>query len=262
MCAKVVTPAQHYGNYSTRMTSGIPRFRPRLAPSLLLLPAMAAFIALGVWQLDRAGQKRELAATLDARAALPPALIGPAAVDPAALQYRRVEARGWFDAADQILIENRRQGGRTGFHVVTPLRIEASDVRVLVNRGWIPADAKGAPGPAPAPAESVTVRGEGYVPSGPAIALARAEDAATWGARWPYLTVDLFAGRVGYPVHPLVILQDPADPHGFERSWTREPPKEGMHIGYAIQWFAFAVIALVLWLRLGVVRDGKPQEAR
>jgi surfeit locus 1 family protein len=52
----------------------------------------------------------------------------------------------------------------------------------------------------------------------------------------------------------VVILQDPDTPGGFLRSWPREMPKEGMHIGYAIQWFAFAVIALVLWLRLSLVR--------
>jgi cytochrome oxidase assembly protein ShyY1 len=27
-----------------------------------------------------------------------------------------------------------------------------------------------------------------------------------------------------------------------------------MHIGYAIQWFAFALIALVIWLRLSLHR--------
>ena len=55
-------------------------------------------------------------------------------------------------------------------------------------------------------------------------------------------------------MQPVVILQDPADPNGFLRSWPKEMPKEGMHIGYAIQWFAFAVISLMLWLRLSLVR--------
>jgi surfeit locus 1 family protein len=84
------------------------------------------------------------------------------------------------------------------------------------------------------------------------------KDAAkAWGVRWPYLTVELFAAAAGYRVLPVVILQDPEGPQGFLRSWPRELPKEGMHIGYAIQWFAFALIAMVLWLRLSLVRRSK-----
>jgi len=128
-------------------------------------------------------------------------------------------------------------------------------MRVLVNRGWIPAGADGSPVPAPVPDGEVTVTGESNIPSPPALVLAGGvEDAKTWGKRWPYLTVELYAAVAGYPVQPVVILQDPQDPHGFLRSWPRELPKEGMHIGYAIQWFAFALIALVLWLRLSFVR--------
>jgi surfeit locus 1 family protein len=243
--------------------TGSLRFRFRWVPALLLALPIPLFVALGVWQLERADQKRALAATLEARAALPPAVLDREPVDAGALEYRQIEARGRLEEGEQILIENRRQGGRTGFHVITPLRIEGSETRVLVNRGFIPATPKGEPTPAPVPAGPVTVHGEGYVPSAPAVVLAGPEEAAVWGERWPYLTVALFASRVAYPVQPLVILQDPADPHGFERSWTREPPKEGMHIGYAIQWFAFALIALVLWLRLSLVREGpdRPGEA-
>ncbi len=95
------------------------------------------------------------------------------------------------------------------------------------------------------------------MPLPPALVLHGGADAAKgWGARWPYLTVELYAAAKGHPVEPVVILQDPADPDGFVRSWPREMPKEGMHIGYAIQWFAFALIALVLWLRLSLTRAG------
>ena len=78
--------------------------------------------------------------------------------------------------------------------------------------------------------------------------------AKDWGQHWPYLTVDLYAAVADYPLQPVVILEDPDDAAGFLRNWPREMPKEGMHIGYAIQWFAFAAIALVLWLRLSLVR--------
>jgi surfeit locus 1 family protein len=37
-------------------------------------------------------------------------------------------------------------------------------------------------------------------------------------------------------------------------------PKEGMHLGYAIQWFAFALISLGFYLRLSLVRDKRREQ--
>ncbi len=120
-------------------------FRFRWGPALLLALPISLFVALGIWQLDRAEQKREQARVLSERVGMPPfELVGPVA-DPDALRFRTLLARGTFESDGQILIENRRQANRTGFHVITPLRIEGTDLRVLVNRGWIPAAADGSP---------------------------------------------------------------------------------------------------------------------
>ena len=107
-----------------------------------------------------------------------------------------------------------------------------------------------------APEETIEINGEVDIPSPPALVLRGGADAAAaWGNRWPYLTVDLFAAGAPYPVEPFVILQVPGDPYGFQRSWPKELPKEGMHLGYAIQWFAFAVIAMGIYLRLSLSRS-------
>lgn len=238
------------------MQFGDLKFRFRWVPTLLLALPIPLFVGLGIWQIDRADQKREQTRLLSERAKLSPYQVGPLAVAPEDLRYRALQARGAYDAAGQILIENRRHNNRTGFHVITPLRIDDSEMRVLVNRGWIPADTDGNPPPAPVPGGETMVTGTTHIPAPPALVLHGGIDAAqNWGTRWPYLTVDLFAARTGYPVQPVVILLDKDAPGGFQRTWPREMPKEGMHIGYAIQWFAFALIALVLWLRLSLVRE-------
>ena len=226
------------------------RFRPRWVPFLLLFVPAGICAGLGVWQLDRAAQKRALAAELAAREALPPLTIGDAPVDAEAVRHRPVTARGELETTGQIYIEGRRRAGKTGFFVVTPLRIAGSDRRVLVNRGWV-----GETG-AKVPTGEVVVSGVADVPSPPALVLHSGDDAGkAWGDRWPYLTLPLFAATVPYPLQTIVVLQDPADAHGFIREWPRELPKEGMHIGYAVQWFAFALIGLVVFLRLSVTRD-------
>ena len=235
-------------------------FRPRWLPTLVVAIAVVTFLALGVWQLGRAAEKRQQAIDLAAQGELAAFTLGPELVSPEPLRYRRLMATGTFDADGQILLEARRHAGKTGFHVVTPLRISGGDTRILVNRGWIPADAHGDPTPAPVPQGPLTVTGNTHIPAPPALALHAGEDAAiAWGGRWPYLTIDLYRATITHPVQPVVILSDPSDPAGFVRDWPKEMPKEGMHIGYAVQWFAFALIALAIWARLSL--EGRRGEA-
>jgi len=239
------------------------KFHFRWVPTLLLALPIPLFVALSVWQLDRAEQKREQAWILGQRAELPALELGGPIADPEALRFRKLRARGTFEVEGQILIANRRQGNRIGFHVITPLRIPGSDSRVLVNRGWIAAPAGGGPVTAPIPGGEVTVTGEAHLPAPPALALhGNPEAAQDWGRRWPYLTLELYRAATSIRIQPVVILQHPDDAGGFLRRWPQELPKADMHIGYAIQWFAFALIALVLWLRLSLVRGAGEEGAR
>lgn len=243
------------------MKFGEHQFRFRLVPTLLLAVPVPLLAGLGVWQLDRAEQKREQAQTLEQRERQAPLLLTGMHTDGDALRYRRIQVRGSFDPDGQFFIENRRYAGRTGFYVITPLRMSGSDARVLVNRGWLPAPADRTLPAAPVPIGTIEVNGVAETPSAPALVLHDGNDAAqTWGKRWPYMTVELFAAGAAYPVQPFVILQSPDDAHGFTRDWPREMPKEGMHLGYAIQWFAFALISLGFYLRLSLVRSATTEQ--
>jgi surfeit locus 1 family protein len=105
------------------------------------------------------------------------------------------------------------------------------------------------------------VTGQAHIPAPPALVLHSGSDAAAnWGGRWPYLTIDLYRATVPHPVQPVVILLGPSSEGGFVRDWPREMPKEGMHLGYAVQWFAFALIALAIWVRLSLEARPKAGE--
>jgi surfeit locus 1 family protein len=255
MCAAYRISAQHRQDYSSTVGIGDRVFRFRWMPTLLLALPIPLFVALGLWQLDRAEQKRELAQTLAERAELPKYRIQGMIEDPHALRYGPIEAAGSYVGEGQFLVEGRREGGKTGFHVITPLRLADSGALLLVNRGWIPANAQGEPTPAPIPEGALTLWGEAEVPSAPAIVLDGGGEAAKgWGGRWPYLTLELYAATVDEPVQPVLMLLDPQAPNGFVRHWSRPVPNVWMHQGYAVQWFGFALIALVLYLRLSFER--------
>jgi surfeit locus 1 family protein len=252
-------PARHSQDYSTQMRLGESVFRPRWLPTLIFGLAVAAFVALGLWQIGRAAEKAQQARDLSAQGSLAAFPLGQDLVAAEPLRYRSLMATGVYEAGGQILLEGRRHAGKTGFHVVTPLRISGGETQVLVNRGWIPGDDHGAPTSAPVPAGPVRVTGVAHIPAPPALALHSGPDAATsWGGRWPYLTIELYRATVARPVQPVVILLDPSAEAGFVRDWPKEMPKEGMHLAYAVQWFAFALIALAIWVRLSLETRREP----
>ncbi|MBI5612144.1 MAG: SURF1 family protein [Gammaproteobacteria bacterium] len=227
------------------------RFAARWWPTLATALLVPAFTGLGFWQLDRAGQKAELQAEYDARLRGPLVAVG-ARVQPAEeLRFYRVVAKGRYDSAHQIFIDNRVQQGRVGYHVVTPLKLEASETRVLVNRGWIalgrdrehlpavetPAGVQEITGVAVVPAEHVFTLGKPAAAGGP------------WETVWQNIDMQRFKESVGYPVQPVVVLLDPHSPAGgLVRDWSRLDAGIATHKAYAFQWFVLAFALLVTYI--------------
>jgi len=227
------------------------QFQPRPFPTLLLvLVLLPLFLTLGFWQLDRAKQKRTTANTMEKRRALPPLAVSDQAMMAEEIEFRTLTVSGQFVPGGQLLITNRKHLGKPGFHVITPLRLQGSDRHLLVNRGWVAA-VDNAPPAIETPTESITLYGEATIPSPPAIEL---EFDLHNSILWPFLTLENYRAWSGLDIFPFVILQSPDSPHGFVRAWASARPGEGMHLGYAIQWFAFGLLSLALWLRLSLTR--------
>jgi surfeit locus 1 family protein len=221
-----------------------------LAAVWLLVPV---FVLLGVWQLQRADEKRRLQEEYDARGRGPVVRVEPRAQAGEDLRFYRVEVTGRYEPDHQFLLDNRVHHGRVGYHVLTPVRIGDSELRVLVNRGWIELGESRERLPRiDTPRETVTVTGVATVPSDkgyrPGEVPARG---GKWETVWPYLDLKRYAQAVPFPVQPVVILLDPAGPAGFVREWSRLDAGIAVHQGYAFQWFALAValVGLTLLLR-------------
>jgi len=221
---------------------------------VLLVPL---FIALGLWQLDRADQKRTLAHNLEQRRKLPPLTLSGELPRADRLEYRPVTATGHWLTDKTVLIENRKYQGRNGFHVITPLRLTDSGRIVLVNRGWISRAQAADPAGIDQPEGELTIHGQANIPQPPALDLSLPVTAETL-PHWPYLTLEDYEAWSGLEILPFMILQAPQDASGFVRQWPEPQANVGMHIGYAIQWFAFALIALLVWLRLCIHRTAEP----
>lgn len=221
----------------------------RWAPTTAVVLLVPACIAAGFWQLDRAGQKQALQDEYDTRTRAPALAIEVTPQDADHLRYRRVQAQGRYETERQILLENRVHRGRPGYHVITPLRIGGSDMRVLVNRGWVPfGSSRDEPPAVETPKGVVTVTGVATVPSTGGFRLELKDKPAGWQWQWPYFDIPRYRAAVNFPVQPVVILLDPqAEAGGFVRDWMRLEAGIAVHHGYAFQWFMLALTLLILY---------------
>lgn len=234
------------------------RFRPRLLPTLAAALLVPMFISFGQWQWNKASVKGDLQALLDARSAEPPVQIPGTLVEAPSLRYRRVLARGVYEPERQILIDNRIYREQAGYHVLTPLHIEGSEMRVLVNRGWIPAPAEHRQIPDVAtPSGMVEVTGMAIVPGNRFFTLGAdaLKDSARWQRVWQNLDLPGYSKAVGFPLQQVVIQLAPeSTAGGFAREWPRPDERLEKHLSYALQWWGFAAATVAIWIAVNFRR--------
>ena len=206
--------------------------RPRdLVAAALAFSLAALFIGLGFWQLRRLAERRARNAEIGAARALPPVALPLRDLDPDALRNRRVSARGLYDYTQERVWRGRTYQGTPGVALLTPLRLSDGSA-VFVDRGWVPSpDAYHVN-------EELYREGDGVAISGLALGAPRDR-----GDVDPARLRD----SLPYAVLPIVIQLDDtaaAHPEGLVR-WRTPPLDNGPHLSYAIQWFSFAVIAVV-----------------
>ena len=142
------------------------RFRPKLLPSVGTACLLALFIHLGLWQSGKG--ERALAAREQhaARAQLGPTHVGSTLLDPELTQDAPLVVTGTYDAADSFYVDNRQMDGRPGLHKVTPLKIDGTQTRILINRGWVPWGTSRSQLPTvDTPTQTVTLTGIAAVPT-------------------------------------------------------------------------------------------------
>jgi len=233
-------------------------FEPRPWAVVVTVAALAAFVSLGWWQIGRGRDKQAMIESFQRGTQSSVQLQGGVTVDELP-RYQHVRAEGHYQPDRQILLDNMpSQAGRPGFRVLTPFKREGSERLLLVDRGWVPL------GESRANLPPVFVSPEFRAVSGrlddlPAPGV-RVGDAGVAGdSRWPRL-LNFPRQRdveqaLGARVESRIVLLDPAAPNGYERVWRpamRFGPER--HLGYALQWFALALAALIVFIALSLRR--------
>lgn len=234
------------------------RFRPTLTGVVVTAIGAAVLSSLGIWQLNRADQKRNLADAVERLMSAPATEIrGPLSREKIE-QFRRVELNGHYVVEEEILIDNATMKGKAGYFVMTPLRIDDGDFHVMINRGWIPLgkDRDQAPD-TEAPKGLQKLKGRiDFFRSKPAFVSDDLSPISQDGRVWFYLDPGLYVNNSGLTIEPYQVLLDPESDGGYERAWPEFEGRDGMHLAYAVQWFAFALFAVFVFFWVSIKKNG------
>ncbi len=238
--------------------------------TLLVVAAMAVMARLGVWQLERREQRIARNADLVAKLEAAPTSLNEAALaatwplpeERSAVRNVQAEATGEYDFARQMLLVQQNYNAMPGAHLVVPLVLAGTDQAILVDRGWVPFDEvqsgrwqqyndqRGPVAISGRVQPSQILSGRAAEQAGSSAALQEAK------TEWYRIDIEAIQGQLPYQLLPVYLLEAPGPEGNIALPYRIEPEvdlTEGPHLGYAAQWFAFALVAGVVYL--GVLRS-------
>lgn len=235
------------------------QLRPTLWPTLVTVVLLVILILLGIWQLRRAVYKRGLLAGYHQLTTLPPVSLNAAFVAGRISKlprYRHVQARGHYDGAHQVLLQEMQYRGQVGYEVLTPFMLEPQQRVIMVNRGFVVAapSAKALPDIRVGSGSRRISGVMGILPV-PGIRLGKITVPAGWPKLILYPRHQTLAELYGRRLLRTVVLLDKGQTDGFVRDWKPNmiiPPIRDD--GYAMEWFALALALLTIWIVVNTKR--------
>ena len=231
------------------------QFRPSLLGFVLTVIAVCVFGYLSIWQLGRADERKSLRQQVMEKTQLAPVVFDKKMVTLSEHRYRRFIMQGHFENHAQVILDNVVRHGKPGYEVITPFKLADSQDVVLVNRGWLQADMNRSV----LPDITVTETSQQIIVSvdKPRSAPVVVNEIVESGGRWNYLDITFYRQQMNLDVPDYLLLLSPETGSGYDRQLPEIEDKSGMHIGYAIQWAAFAFIALGTFIGLSFRRREK-----
>jgi surfeit locus 1 family protein len=225
--------------------------------SILVCIAILVTLRLGVWQLDRLHQEQVFNDHLKEVLTLNELTLpgDPSGIDLGGMEYRAIVATGKFDYANQVAIRNQvwiqTWGNELGYTLLTPLIMQSGQV-VMVQRGWIPLEYN-----TPESwhvfdgSEEATIRGVIRLPLGKGEMGGGVPDPTNAPGQgplffWNYINIARLQEQIPFEILP-VYIQQSEDRNQDLLPYRSDPtpqPKEGSHLGYAIQWFVYSAFLI------------------
>ncbi len=253
-----------------QISVGSRSFAPTLIPTIAFLLLLPVLLRLGVWQLDRAQEKRDLIASLEAKSS-EQSISLERALQLDNPDQTKVTVTGQPVPDLHLVVDNQKHEGRLGYEIYALWKIESDNDQalpeyVLVSRGWLPRQDFYQKVPTIPPFEDQSLEGQLYFSKGSNQVVAQNAQWQKFDDAWLIGQFDLEtiaekAGEIGYHTAPFVVRQQAEPSSPFVRQWelVASPPEK--HIAYAIQWFGMALVLIILFIVLNLKRERQDESA-
>ncbi len=227
--------------------------KPPLIPTLITAFFVVLMINLGLWQLNRADEKKHLLKLLandsvtfiktkDQIKNLP--------------KYANIKLTGHYLNAPQLLLDNQVNNRVVGYHVFTPFKINDINLILMVNRGWI--------NKKDFSDDFLKVDGTEYTINGklnstPQVGMQLGE--ITLDASLPNQIMTYYdENKTSVFLHQEICQQldcvvskkimwlNQNQDQGFKRDWNPIIMPVSKHIGYAVQWLSMTIVLIIIFI--------------
>lgn len=205
----------------------------------LFLPLL---IFLGVWQLDRAGEKQD---TLEQWQTQSGNLDWPAQVEAGLEPGQPVTVSGEYEE-NTWLLDNRTRDGAAGYEVLTLFRPDQGKA-LVINRGWVLAPRRRDELPAiTTPSGTVILSGRLSEYPEPPVLMENSSVKAEWPRRVQSLKQSDVEALGVSGASFVLRLDGPDQPGAYRADWAPDYMGPQTHYGYATQWFSLALALVIL----------------
>lgn len=214
--------------------------------TLLLLVVIPIFLGLGTWQLNRAKEKESIAAIYAERESMLPIELRQADnfEDKSQLQ---IAIKGEF-REQHFLLENQWRNKKLGVEVISLFYTLEGQI-VLLNRGWLANEDRRNDPTFATPTGQQTYQVTIYQPSKEPYRLGdlviKNQEPIQ---RIAYMDVSQLANALNESIYPYELRIVDGIAGKFDTHWPVINVKPETHVGYAVQWYLFAVIAVLVFL--------------
>lgn len=219
--------------------------------TLIIAIAVTLLCCLGVWQISRGLAKSHQLEQWESKHSASPLKNHDLLIDSSIERYTPVQLTGYFINDHTVLLDNKTNSGRVGYHVITPLCF-SNEKCILVDRGWVPLTRSRELLPTIPPIlGKLTI--EGYLDfayRNPLIKQSIENNEIKWPLRVQQIDIKEIAALLDRNIFPMLVKFKEPSLHSFEI-----PPFKGIwlsperHYGYAVQWFLLAITLAVLYYR-------------
>ena len=219
---------------------------------IIFLVIQSVLNELGFWQLNRAKEKQYRIVQLEKGSASVVSRLD-ALTTQHIEQFQSVELNLALVGYTTLLLDNKIDNKRPGYHVLNIATESSSGKTVLINRGWVYAGEQREKLPTvEMPNNQWFVSGRVYPLAEQAISTASAAIESTHDyLRLPVLDKNILAEvekRLDVSLEPYIIRLNSGAQSALKTNWVWTNMSPEKHLAYAIQWFALALAFLVVSL--------------